>query len=278
MARELTFAGKVERSVMTTYRKKIWNPFTLAVKKYRLVEEGDKIAVCISGGKDSMLLAKLMEMLQKYGDVPFEIVYLTMDPGYNAENAEKIAHNAALLEIPLVVFHSDIFEIANGVTESPCYLCARMRRGHLYAKAKELGCNKIALGHHFDDVVETTLLGMFYGAQIQAMRPKLKSKNFEGMELIRPLFCVQEDDILAWKNYNGLDFIQCACRFTENAAGSGDGVGKSKRLEIKALLKELKKTNPDVARNVFTSIHAVCLDTMLGWKTKDGEFSFLDDY
>lgn len=278
MARELTFAGKVERSVMTTYRKKIWNPFTLAVKKYRLVEEGDKIAVCISGGKDSMLLAKLMEMLQKYGDVPFEIVYLTMDPGYNAENAEKIAHNAALLEIPLVVFHSDIFEIANGVTESPCYLCARMRRGHLYAKAKELGCNKIALGHHFDDVVETTLLGMFYGAQIQAMRPKLKSKNFEGMELIRPLFCVQEEDILAWKNYNGLDFIQCACRFTENAAGSGDGVGKSKRLEIKALLKELKKTNPDVARNVFTSIHAVCLDTMLGWKTKDGEFSFLDDY
>lgn len=278
MARELTFAEKAERSVMTTYRKKIWNPFTLAVKKYRLVEEGDKIAVCISGGKDSMLLAKLMEMLQKYGDVPFELVYLSMDPGYNAENAQKIAHNAALLEIPLVVFRSDIFEIANGVTESPCYLCARMRRGHLYAKAKELGCNKIALGHHFDDVVETTLLGMFYGAQIQAMRPKLKSKNFAGMELIRPLFCVQEDDVIAWKNHNGLDFIQCACRFTENAAGSGDGIGKSKRLEIKAMLKEMKKTNPDAARNVFTAIHAVCLDTMLGWKTKDGTFSFLDDY
>ena len=217
MAKQLERFQEIERSIITTYRKTIWSPFVLAVKKYGLIERGDKIAVCISGGKDSMLLAKLMQQLQRHSEVPFELVYLMMDPGYQPANRQKIEDNARLMNIPITVYESDIFAAAETAAgDSPCYLCARMRRGHLYAKAKELGCNKIALGHHKSDVIETTLMGMLYGGQVQGMLPKLKSANFEGMELIRPLYCVLENDILRWKEYNALDFIACACKFTES--------------------------------------------------------------
>lgn len=278
MPRELETYQLIERSITKKYRKEIWNPFVEAVKRYELIQSGDKIAVCISGGKDSMLMAKLMQQLQRHSEVPFELVFLVMDPGYNKLNRDKIESNAKLLHIPITVFETDIFDIANGVIKSPCYLCARMRRGHLYNKAKELGCNKIALGHHFSDVIETTLLGMFYGSQIQAMLPKLHSQNFEGMELIRPLYCIHEDAILAWKRYNSLEFIQCACRFTESVGKSGDGIGESKRQEIKHLIRELKKNNPNIEISIFNSIHAVCLDTMLGYKTGSEKHSFLDRY
>ncbi|MGN0660135.1 MAG: ATP-binding protein [Oscillospiraceae bacterium] len=278
MPRELETYQLIERSITKKYRKEIWNPFVEAVKRYELIQSGDKIAVCISGGKDSMLMAKLMQQLQRHSEVPFELVFLVMDPGYSKLNRDKIESNAKLLHIPITVFETDIFDIANGVVKSPCYLCARMRRGHLYNKAKELGCNKIALGHHFSDVIETTLLGMFYGSQIQAMLPKLHSQNFEGMELIRPLYCIHEDAILAWKRYNGLEFIQCACRFTESIGKSGDGIGESKRQEIKHLIRELKKNNPNIEISIFNSIHAVCLDTMPGYKTGSENHSFLDRY
>ncbi|MBP5242792.1 MAG: tRNA 2-thiocytidine biosynthesis protein TtcA [Clostridia bacterium] len=274
----LEFHQNVERSIIKKYRKELWNPFTVAVKKYQLIQPGDKIAVCISGGKDSMLMAKLMQLLQRYGNTPFELVFLVMDPGYNPINRQKIENNAALLHIPVTIFESDIFEIANASEQSPCYLCARMRRGHLYAKAKELGCNKIALGHHFNDVIETTLIGMFYASQLQAMKPKLHSTNFEGMELIRPLYCIEEQNIINWKNYNGLEFIQCACRFTENCTMCDNGGGGSKRQEVKLLLKKLKKTNPNIEKSIFNSIHAVCLDTMVGYKTGNTVHSFLDTY
>ncbi|MBE7087046.1 MAG: tRNA 2-thiocytidine biosynthesis protein TtcA [Clostridiales bacterium] len=275
--KDLTPAQKAEHSLNKKYRKTIWSKFTLAVKKYKLIESGDKIAVCISGGKDSMLLALLMKMFARFSEVPFTPVFLVMDPGYNKTNLQKIISNAQTLEIPLTVFNSNIFDVTATIDESPCYLCARMRRGYLYSKAKELGCNKIALGHHFSDVIETTVMGMFYGAQIQAMLPKLRSKNFEGMSLIRPLYCVHEDDIISWKNYNGLDFIRCACRFTEQNEG-GDGDGTSKRLEIKNLIKELKKTNPNIEKSIFQSIHAVSLDTMVGYKQDGVEHSFLERY
>ncbi len=275
--KELTPAQKAEQSLNKKFRKSIWSKFTLAVKQYHLIEKDDVIAVCISGGKDSMLLAKIMQMFARYSEVPFTPVFLVMNPGYNPKNLQKIKDNAKLLDIPLTIFETDIFDIANSVSESPCYLCARMRRGYLYAKAKELGCNKIALGHHFSDVIETTVMGMFYGAQIQAMLPKLRSKNFEGMSLIRPLYCVHEEDIIAWKNYNNLDFIQCACRFTEKNA-IGDGTGNSKRLEIKNLIKELKKTNPNIEKSIFRSIHAVSLDTMVGYKQDGVEHTFLERY
>lgn len=278
MPRELETYQLIERSITKKYRKEIWNPFVEAVKRYELIQSGDKIAVCISGGKDSMLMAKLMQQLQRHSEVPFELVFLVMDPGYSKLNRDKIESNAKLLHIPITVFETDIFDIANGVIKSPCYLCARMRRGHLYNKAKELGCNKIALGHHFSDVIETTLLGMFYGSQIQAMLPKLHSQNFEGMELIRPLYCIHEDAILAWKRYNSLEFIQCACRFTESVGKSGDGIGESKRQEIKHLIRELKKNNPNIEISIFNSIHAVCLDTMPGYKTGSEKHSFLDRY
>mgnify|MGYP006069081277 FL=1 len=278
MPRELEPYQLIERSVIKRFRKEIWNPFILAVKKYQLIQADDKIAVCISGGKDSMLCAKLMQQLQKHSDVPFELVFLVMDPGYNEENRRKIMENAELLHIPVTVFKSQIFDIANSVEKSPCYLCARMRRGHLYAKAKELGCNKIALGHHFSDVIETTLIGMFYGSQIQAMLPKLHSTNFEGMELIRPMYCVQEDAIKAWCRYNGLEFIQCACRFTEEYKNNGNENLMSKRQEVKDLLRELRKTNPNIERSIFNSIHAVCLDTMPGYKTHGEEHTFLENY
>ena len=278
MSRELTPQETAERSLIKTYRKTLWNPFIAAVKRYELVSPGDRIAVCISGGKDSIVLAKLMQELQKHTDQPFELSFLVMDPGYNPENRALIEENARTLGIPITVFNSDIFDVTVRVEKNPCYLCARMRRGFLYAKAQELGCNKIALGHHFSDVIETTLLGLFYGAQLQTMPPKLHSKNFPGMELIRPLYCVHEDDIIAWKNYNHLQFLQCACRFTEARDASGDGVGESKRQEMKVLLRELKKTNPNIEKSMFRAIHGVQLDTFPGFKYKGQAHSFLDFY
>lgn len=278
MARELSYAQSVERSIIKTYRNDIWNPFVEACKNYQLVNSGDKIAVCISGGKDSVLLAMCLKHLQRYSDVPFELEFICMDPGYNEINRKMIEFNCDRLEIPVKIFETNIFDVTTKVGGSPCYLCARMRRGHLYAKAKELGCNKIALGHHLSDVIETTLMGMFYGAQLQAMLPKLKSTNFEGMELIRPLYCVNERSILKWKDYNGLEFIQCACRFVDEYSRSEDGIGASKRREIKALIEELRKTNPDIEHNIFKSIHNVKLDTFIAYKQKGIEHSFLDDF
>ena len=278
MSRELTPQETAERSLIKTYRKTLWNPFIAAVKRYELVSPGDRIAVCISGGKDSMVLAKLMQELQKHTDQPFELSFLVMDPGYNPENRALIEENARTLGIPITVFNSDIFDVTVRVEKNPCYLCARMRRGFLYAKAQELGCNKIALGHHFSDVIETTLLGLFYGAQLQTMPPKLHSKNFPGMELIRPLYCVHEDDIIAWKNYNHLRFLQCACRFTEERDASGDGIGESKRQEMKVLLRELKKTNPNIEKSMFRAIHGVQLDTFPGFKYHGQAHTLLDFY
>lgn len=262
MERELEPYQRVERSIQKKFRKSIWVPFIAAVKRYELIQENDKIAVCISGGKDSMLMAKLMQLLQRYSEVPFEVVFLVMDPGYNEINRNKIESNAALLHIPITVFETDVFAVANNSEKNPCYLCARMRRGYLYSKAQELGCNKIALGHNFNDVIETTVMSMFYGSQMQAMLPKLHSTNFAGMELIRPLYCIHEEDILAWKQYNDLEFIQCACRFTENCTMCDNGGGGSKRQEVKILLRRLRRDNPNIERSIFNSIHAVNLDMM----------------
>jgi len=278
MSRDLTPQETAERSLIKTYRKSLWNPFIAAVKRYELVSPGDRIAVCISGGKDSFVLAKLMQELRRHTDRPFDLVFLAMDPGYAPANRRLLEENAGRLGIPLTVFGSDIFDVTVRVDKNPCYLCARMRRGCLYAKAKELGCNKIALGHHFSDVIETTLLGLFYGAQLQAMPPKLHSRNFPGMELIRPLYCVHEDAIVNWRNYNGLRFLQCACRFTEARDASGDGVGESKRQEIKLLLRELKKTNPNIEKSIFRAIHGVQLDTFPGFKHCGRTYGFTDIY
>ena len=278
MARTLEPYQLVERSIITKYRKVLWNPFIEAVKRYEMIQPGDRIAVCISGGKDSMLLAKLMQQLQKHSDFPFELVFLVMYPGYNELNRRKIESNAALLNIPVTIFESDIFEVADSAGKSPCYLCARMRRGYLYSRAQELGCNKIALGHHFNDVVETTLISMFYGSQLQAMLPKLHSTNFEGMTLIRPLYCVHEDDIIAWARDNDLEFIQCACRLTERSAADTGDVNVSKRKEIKLLLRRLRQGNPNIEKSIFNSIHAVALDTMPGFKTGGVEHSFLEHF
>ena len=278
MPRELSPREIAERSLIKTYRKTLWNPFIAAVKRYELVSPGDHIAVCISGGKDSVVLAKLMQELQKHTEQPFELTFLVMDPGYNPANRRLIEENAEKLGIPITVFESDIFDVTVKVDKNPCYLCARMRRGCLYAKAQELGCNKIALGHHFSDVVETTVLGLFYGGQVQAMPPKLHSKNFPGMELIRPLYCVHEDAIIAWKNYNDLHFLQCACRFTEARDASGDGIGESKRQEIKFLLRELEKTNPNIEKSIFQGLHGVQLDTFPGFKYRGQAHSFLEFY
>ncbi|MBR2742912.1 MAG: tRNA 2-thiocytidine biosynthesis protein TtcA [Clostridia bacterium] len=278
MSRELEKYRLVERSISKKFRKELWNPFIAAVKRYELISEGDRIAVCVSGGKDSMLMAKLMQLLCRFSEVPFELEFLVMDPGYNRENREKIEYNAKLLNVPITVFESDIFAVANNTEKSPCYLCARMRRGHLYSKAKSLGCNKIALGHHFNDVIETTVMGMFYGAQLQAMMPKLHSTNFEGMELIRPLYCVHEDSIIRWMNYNGLEFIRCACRFTEKNEGTDDESLTSKRQEVKNLIRSLKRTNPDIEKSIFNSIHSVVLDTFPAYKTKNETHFFLEKY
>ena len=278
MPRELTPTQLIERSIQKKYRKELWTPFILAVKRYALIQAGDRVAVCVSGGKDSMLLAKLMQLLQRYSEVPFEVKFLAMDPGYAPANRRKIEENARLLDIPITIFETDVFDVANAAEKNPCYLCARMRRGHLYSNARALGCNKIALGHHFNDVIETTVMAMLYGAQLQGMMPKLHSTNFEGMELIRPLYCVHEEDIIAWRRYNRLEFLQCACRFTEAISESGDGVGASKRQEVKQLLKTLRRDNPDVEKSVFNAIHAVSLDTFPGWKTRGEEHSFLEWY
>ncbi len=276
MKRELEIWQIAERSISKTYRKTIWNPFVEAVKKYKMIEAGDKIAVCISGGKDSMILAVLMRMLQRYSEVPFELEYIVMDPGYNAENRAKIEENAKILNIPVNFFNSDIFNVVVKIEQNPCYLCARMRRGYLYSRAKELGCNKIALGHHMSDVIETTVMGMFYGSQIQAMLPRLKSTNYEGMELIRPMYCIKEDAIIAWSRYNNLDFIRCACRFTEDYKTNDNKEGLSKRQEIKDLIKQMKKVNPNIEINIFRSIHNANVDTMVEYKLNDEFHSFLE--
>lgn len=269
--------GEIERSIIKKFRKSIWRRFTKAVHDYELIQEGDKIAVCISGGKDSMLLAKLMQELQKHGKVSFELVFLVMNPGYNEDNWRIVQDNARLLGIPLTVFDSDIFNIVAGVDKSPCYLCARMRRGYLYAHAKELGCNKIALGHHFDDVIETILMGMLYSGKVETMMPKLHSKNFEGMELIRPLYLVKEADIKAWRDYNSLHFIQCACRFTENCASCGGGRG-SKRDEMKELIAGFRKISDTIETNIFNSVQNINLKTVIGYHKDEMEYCFLDDY
>ena len=275
MPRQFTPVQKIEQTIVRRYHEELWSPFCKAIKRYQLIAPGDRIAVCISGGKDSMLMAKMMQMLHRHTEIPFDVVFLVMDPGYAPENRQRVEENARKLDIPVTVFESDIFEVANAQEKNPCFLCARMRRGCLYRKARELGCNKIALGHHFDDVIGTTVMGMFYGGQLQAMIPKLWSKNFPGMELIRPLYLVHEEHIIAWAKANDLQFIQCACRFTENSAKHEGG---SKRLEIKTLIKDLKKINPTIKDNIFASIHTVQLDTMVGWKYKGKENSFLDDY
>ena len=279
MERQLETYQKIERSIIKKFRKQLWTPFIVAVKRYELIQAGDKIAVCISGGKDSMLMAKLMQELHRHSDVPFELVFLVMDPGYNAINRQRIESNAALLHIPITVFETNIFEAANSTDKSPCYLCARMRRGHLYSKAKELGCNKIALGHHFDDVIETTLMGMLYSGKVETMMPKLHSTNFEGMELIRPMYLIREDDIKAWRDYNDLHFIQCACKFTDTCTTCNpDGVTKSKRMETKQLIAKMKEINPYVESNIFKSVENVNLKTIIAYKKDGVKHSFLDTY
>ena len=278
MNRELEKYQLVERSITKKFRREIWNNFIRAIKEYELIQHNDRIAVCISGGKDSMLMAKLMQMLQRYSDVPFELVYLVMDPGYNEINRQKIESNAALLRIPIEVFETNIFDIANNADKYPCYLCAKMRRGYLYHQAQKMGCNKIALGHHFSDVIETTVMAMFYGSQLQAMIPKLHSTNYDGMELIRPMYCIHEEHIIAWKRYNDLEFIQCACRFTENCTMCDNGGGGSKRQEVKMLIKKLKRENPNIEKSIFSSIHKVHLDTFPGYKTNGETHSFLENY
>ncbi|MCX7615509.1 MAG: tRNA 2-thiocytidine biosynthesis protein TtcA [Clostridiales bacterium] len=268
---------EVERSIIKKYRKEIWNRFTSAVVQYKLIKEGDKIAVCISGGKDSMLMAKCMQEIQRHGKFYFGLEFLVMDPGYNALNRQRIIDNASILNIPIKIFETKIFDVVAEADQSPCYLCAKMRRGYLYSKAKEIGCNKIALGHHFDDVIETVLMSMLYGAEIKTMMPKLHSTNFEGMELIRPLYMVKEEDILKWKRYNDLQFIQCACRFTENCV-LGDNGGVSKRQEMKTLIKKFRQTSSYIDQNIFNSVHNVNLNTVIGYTDKNGKHSFLEHY
>ena len=268
----------VERSIIKKFKKTIWRPFTKAINEYEMIKDGDKIAVCISGGKDSMLMAKLFQELERHGKKNFEVVFLVMNPGYNDVNYETILNNAKILNVPITVFKTEIFDTVADITDSPCYLCARMRRGHLYSKARALGCNKIALGHHFDDVIETIVMGMLYGAQIQTMMPKLHSTNFPGMELIRPLYLVREDDIIHWARYNDLHFIQCACRFTENCASCGGTEKGSKRAEIKELIRDLEKKSPYIAKNIFRSVENVNLNTVIAYKKDGVRYHFLDHY
>ena len=268
----------IERSIIKKFRKPIWRRFTKAIREYELVQDGDKIAVCISGGKDSMLMAKLFQELSRHGKKNFEVIFLVMNPGYNEINYQTIKDNAKILNVPITVFESDIFNIVASEEQSPCYLCARMRRGYLYSKAKELGCNKIALGHHYDDVIETILMGMLYGAQVQTMMPKLHSTNFEGMELIRPLYLIREADIIHWANYNDLHFIQCACRFTEHCASCGGTEKGSKRAEIKELIHELAQKDPVIEYNIFRSVENVNLNTVIGYKQDGVRHNFLDTY
>lgn len=268
----------IELTVVKKFRQTIWSKFLKGIKEYDLIQEGDKIAVCISGGKDSMLMAMCMKRLQRYSKIPFEVVFLVMNPGYNEINYQKIIENAELLQIPIQVFETQIFDAVAKVDQHPCYLCARMRRGYLYKTAKELGCNKIALGHHFDDVIETILMGMLYGSQVQTMMPKIHSENYEGMQLIRPMYMVREEDIIKWKQYNDLQFIQCACRFTENCTMCDNGGGGSKRQEIKTLLKQLRAVNPAVDMNIFRSVENVNLQTIISYHLGEEYHHFLDDF
>ncbi len=275
---EQEFNLDVELSIRKKFRKNIWCKFTKAINQYELVREGDCIAVCISGGKDSMLMAKLFQELKRHNKFAFEVRFIVMDPGYSPKNRRMIEENAKKLEVPITVFESDIFASVYHIEKSPCYLCARMRRGYLYSFAREMGCNKIALGHHYDDVIETILMGMLYGAQIQTMMPKLHSTNFEGMELIRPMYLIREDDIKAWRDYNGLCFLQCACKFTDACAAYGTEENPSKRIEIKGLIRELKKKNPFVEGNIFKSVENVNLDTLIAYKQDGERHHFLDTY
>lgn len=268
----------VERSIVKKFRKEIWCKFTKAINEYELIQDGDKVAVCISGGKDSMLMAKLFQEILRHGQKNFEVVYLVMNPGYNEENYKKIQENARILGVPIQVFESQIFDAVAGDVDSPCYLCARMRRGYLYHQAKELGCNKIALGHHFDDVIETILMGMLYGAQIQTMMPKLHSTNFEGMELIRPLYLIREEDIIHWAAYNDLSFIRCACRFTEHCENDDNIEKGAKRYEIKALIRDLREKSPYIEKNIFRSVENVNLSTVIAYKKDGVKHHFLDTY
>lgn len=268
---------EVERSIITRFRKEIWAKFVKGVSDYELIKENDKVMVCISGGKDSFLLAKCIQELQKHGKVKFDAAFVVMDPGYRKENRMMILKNAELLNIPIEIFESDIFNVVDTIAaKSPCYLCARMRRGYLYSKAQELGCNKIALGHHFDDVIETTLLSMFYGSELKTMMPKLHSDNYEGIDLIRPMYLIHEDDIISWRRYNDLTFINCACKFTEKNNDEEDNT--SKRKEIKQLIKDLKKINPSIDYNIFKSLDNVNMNCILGWHEDGVQHSFLDDY
>jgi tRNA(Ile)-lysidine synthase TilS/MesJ len=273
MARTLTDAQRMDQRLLTDFRKPIWRPFMRAIRQYRLIQSGDRIAVCVSGGKDSMLLAKLMQLLQRHSEVPFEAVNLIMDPGYSPENRRQVEENAKRLALDYTLVESDVFEVANAQAEHPCFLCARMRRGCLYRHAQALGCNKLALGHHYDDVIETTLMAMLWGGQIQAMPPRLKAQNFPGMELIRPLYQVREADILAWRDAFSLTFLRCACRLTESAAVDETA---SARQQTKRLIAALHESNPKVEQNIFNSIHRVQLDTLVGWKHAGEQHSFLD--
>ena len=270
---------RAEESIRKKFHRQLFTPFAKACKTYQLIQEGDHIAVCISGGKDSMLMAKLFQEIQRHRHCSFELTFLVMDPGYNRENRELIESNAKALGIPITIFESEIFDAVDTIENSPCYICARMRRGYLYSKAKELGCNKIALGHHYDDVIETILMGMLHGAQIQTMMPKLHSTNFEGMELIRPLYLVRESDICAWRDYNDLHFLQCACHFTDTCTTCHeDGTTSSKRLETKKMIAELKKNNPFIESNIFKSVENVNLDTVIAYKKNGTRHNFLDEY
>lgn len=278
-ANEREKVEQIELSIRKKFHKDIFSKFAKAINEYELVKEHDHIAVCISGGKDSMLMAKLFQELKRHNKFDFELSYLVMDPGYSAENRKLIEQNARLMDIPITIFESDIFDAVDNIEKSPCYICARMRRGHLYKKAKELGCNKIALGHHYDDVIETILMGMLYGAQVQTMMPKLHSTNFDGMELIRPLYLIREDDIKHWRDYNDLHFLQCACHFTDTCSSCrDDGTSNSKRLEIKKLIATLKKGNPYVEANIFRSVENVNLSTVIAYKENGVRHSFLDKY
>lgn len=269
---------EIERSIITTYRKSIWAKFIQGIQEFNMVQDGDKIAVCMSGGKDSMLLAKCFQELKRHRKMNFELVFLVMDPGYNEINRQKIISNAKLLNIPITIFDTNIYDSVAGIDDHPCYVCARMRRGYLYKKAQELGCNKIALGHHFDDVIETVLMGMLYGAQMQTMMPKLHSTSHPGMELIRPLYYVKEEDILTWKKNNDLEFIQCACRLTEHCTICDNGGGGSKREEVKKLIKNLRKTYENVDINIMRSTYNVNLDTIISYYKGDEKHHFLDEY
>ena len=270
---------EIEKSIRKKFHKQLFSKFAKAINEYKLIQENDKIAVCISGGKDSMLMAKLFQELKRHNKFPFELVFLVMDPGYAEANRRQIEENARILNVPITIFKSEIFDTVYEIEKSPCYLCARMRRGYLYSRAKELGCNKIALGHHYDDVIETILMGMLYGGQVQTMMPKLHSTNFEGMELIRPMYLIREEDIIHWRDYNKLTFLQCACRFTEASSAMADEEENiSKRLEVKQLIAKLKETNPFVESNIFKSVENVNLSTVIAYKKDGVKHHFVDEY